>query len=218
MPAAMTWTNAAGNNDFYTAANWLKDGTLATREPVIGDDVTFDGTVSSANCTNLGLLRVVNDPGHGGGQSAAGAGSATIGLHSLRLISGYSGTVTIIAPLQTGTFVLSAAPTGSIAQQPTGSISSDLTVTDTFTWTSGTLNSSANDATVNINGGGSIAPTNAGTVTLGSTLIFTGTQPAPKETTIDPGTIAAVRGGIVVGAFATVTARTYTSGDIVGWT
>ncbi|MDY3560170.1 hypothetical protein R5W23_001395 [Gemmata sp. JC673] len=181
VPAALTWTNAAGNYDFYTASNWVVSGTnlTAMAAPMAGDDVTYDGSVSSANCTNLGVLLLIgtgggtiNDlDGPGGGTVIITPPSGATGLNSLRLINEYAGTVSIIAPLQVGTFTLSAAPTGAIAQ-PNGS-NSALTVTDNFTWTSGTLNNSLNGANVSLSGAaGTINPGAGNSITTGSSLIL----------------------------------------------
>ena len=88
-----------------------------------------------------------------------------------------------------------------------------------FNWTGGILNSSDVTSTVTIKGAGAITPANAGTVTLGSTLVFVGTQAAPKDSTINPGTIATkAAASIVVGAFSNVTARVATIGDVIGIT
>jgi hypothetical protein len=177
VPAALTWTNAAANNDFYTPANWNLTGTttVSAYAPVVGDDVTFDGTVSSADCDNLGVLAAiggeggpVGGDGEGGGEG--GSGSGTTGLHSLSLINGYAGTVTIVAPVQTGTFTLTAASTGAISQ-PSNYTGNDLTVTDTFTWTSGILNSSSHEATVRLQGAaGVVSPGVGNAITTGSTI------------------------------------------------
>lgn len=174
VPAALTWTTGAGTNDFYDRFDWVVTGTNTTPQngPVAGDDLTYDGSVSSADCPNLGVLQI--GPG-GGGTGPAGPAvgeSSGTGLHSLSLINGYGGTVSIVAALQVESFTLSAGDTGAISQ-PSGYPGNDLTVTGSFTWTGGTLNSTPSYATVNIYGGGTITlPGDGLTLTTGSTLNF----------------------------------------------
>ena len=111
-------------------------------------------------------------PIEGEGEGGASPGSGVSGLNSLNLINGYSGTVTVVAPLGVGTFNLTAGPTGAIAQPSTPS-GNDITVTGTFTWTGGVLNNTPSNAYVNIKGGGTITlPGTGNTLTSGSTLVF----------------------------------------------
>ena len=83
------------------------------------------------------------------------------------------------------------APFASIAQPGTQNgqpINTDITVTDTFTWTAGTLNSTSNLATVHLVGAeATIAPKDEGTVYLGSNL----SVEDQTELSIEPGTIDA---------------------------
>jgi hypothetical protein len=85
------------------------------------------------------------------------AGSATVG----------GGTLSLNAPLTSSNLELDA---GTIDQPTSGA---DVTVTGNFTWTGGTFNSTSNLANVNISGNtatATFAPTNGGTVNLGSNI------------------------------------------------
>ncbi|AWM39395.1 hypothetical protein GobsT_22850 [Gemmata obscuriglobus] len=76
----------------------------------------------------------------------------------------YTNTVTFGGPIATKEFLMAS---GAISQPTSGT---DLTVTDTFTWTGGTLNSASTESTVYLNGAvGTIS--SAGTLTLGSALV-----------------------------------------------
>ncbi len=154
------------------------------------------------------------------GLASSGGGSSNT-FNSTSVLAGYTGTVSFGQAVTVNNFELDS---GAISQQDafTGN-ADDLTVLANFTWTSGALNNSTTLANVNILGTGTITPANAGTIATGSTLVFTGTSSDPEATTINPGTIsmsavAAAGGGLVVGGFATLTAKTSTQGDIVGIT
>jgi hypothetical protein len=155
--------------------------------------------------------------------------SADADFGSINLINGYTGTVSLASD-GTGnlTTVALTLTSGTLAQQvvnPDQSVTStNLTVYGNFNWTGGVLGNaptgSTTAANVNFYGLGNISPTNAGTVITNSTLMFTGAPNAPEATTINPGTVVfgAFGGGMLVGAFATVTAQTYTKGDVLGFT
>jgi hypothetical protein len=198
------WTDGTGDGLFQTAANWrnLATGATSIRPPAAGDRLTFDGSLTNDSLTNL----------HGFNLDETTADYLSISINN------YSGTVTIApdstAGLTTSNFTLAS---GAISQPVSGT---GLTVLTNFSWTGGTLNASANAASITLYGNGDITPANAGTVTTNDTLTFIGAQNAPTTTTVNPGTIAfgAVGGGMVIGAFASVTAKTYTQGDIIGIT
>src|SRR5262249_10642145 len=81
--------------------------------------------------------------------------------------------------------VLFLMESGAISQTlPNTSLTTDLTVLGSFIWPGGTLNSSANNANVNIEGGGSITPPSGGDLFLGSTLVFGSSDGTEKTTTI----------------------------------
>jgi hypothetical protein len=184
---------------------------VATAAPVGGDDVTFDGSVSNVNCNDLGVVPPGGSPGTGGGGTGGVGAPGGTALDSLNLIDGYSGTVTVVAPIQVGTLNLAAGSAGAIAQVNQGA-GSDITVTNTFHWTGGTLNSSGTTANVNVYGGGDITPVNSGTVTLGDTLNLYGTDAQPTTLNVNPGTIAlaASSGGINVNANANMAVDAFT--------
>lgn len=110
------------------------------------------------------------------------ASGGTVGLLGVQV-----GTLALGAPTLANVFALSG---GAIAQ----AASADLTVNGArsewsgtaFTWTGGTLNSSANLATVTLDGAtGTIAPAGGGTVNLGSSLtLLGGAAVTVKEGTI----------------------------------
>ena len=191
MPAglALTWAPENGSQDFNDKDNWVETSdhsVAAPRAPEAGDDVTFDGMVSSGICDDLGTL--VQPPGGGLNASlvvpnAGGSGSAT-GLNSLNLINNYAGTVDVIAPLQVGTFNMNGAATSAIAQLVSNG--SDITVTSAFTWTDGTLNSSTNQANLNLNGAvATVTPLAAGTIATRDNFIATNLA----SISFNPGTI-----------------------------
>jgi hypothetical protein len=78
------------------------------------------------------------------------------------------------------------------------------------------LNSSTSRSTVNIYGNGDITPVAAGTLSFGSTLNFTASQPNPKETEIKPGTLVAQNAAaITIGAYYSVKAKVIAQGDVL---
>ena len=198
VPAAYFWLGTY-STDATNILNWSDGARIPPELPDADDDVYISGgwtdpnTGHSRDCSGL----VSND-------------SATSFL-SLHISGSYNGTVSLGEALTVGVYEQTAAS----LSQPQAAY--ELTITDFLNWTGGTLNSSGVASTVNVQGNGSIAPASAGTVTLGSTMMFTGAQ---KETTIDPGTIQLINTSIeiIIGASSTLTARTYTDGDIIGIT
>lgn len=192
VPAAFTWTGAV-STDATVAANWSsleEPGGL----PGEDDHLYFDATVSigipgsppspggtSVNCDNLQSL-----------------GSGFAGVH---IGATYTGTVTTGEALTFGVFDLA---NGAISQSASAY---DLSVTGTFNWTGGTLNSTPSAAAVYLNGGGTITlPGGTNTLTTGSTLSF-GSSSGEKLTTISGGGDLLLNGtgdGIFVNADAKV--------------
>jgi hypothetical protein len=182
--------------------------------PVAGDDVVFGTPPDIETFGGGGGGGLVNCDGM---HAPAGGGV----YNSVTLRPDYGATVTLSSGFTTGALVLEG---GAISQPSAGT---DITVAGgysgifpaAFTWTGGTLNSSSYTSTVYIRGDGNIAPANDGTITTGSTLEFVGTEQVPTTTTVHPGTIQFDNAaGAVVGAFATLKARTFTEGDIIGLT
>jgi hypothetical protein len=132
------------------------------RYPSYGDDVIFDGTYTSDDCT-----------------------LSPIGpYHSLQMVNGYSGTVTHTTLMSLGSLVIEG---GTLT--PYSSSSNDITVTQNFTWTGGTINFTSYASTLTVTGStatATIAPTNGGIVTLGSSISFENGAAA----TLNNGTIA----------------------------
>jgi hypothetical protein len=147
--------------------------------PGAGDDVYFNsvavydfGTGHSRDCDNL--------------TSSAGS------FASVHIQTGYTGTVSLGAALSLGTFELAS---GAISQPTLGT---DLTVTSSFNWTGGTLNSDPiNAATLNLNGAAAtVTPQSTDAIVTGDT--FNTLNGA--SLTINPGTIQFNNGtGITLG-------------------
>jgi hypothetical protein len=167
VPAAYFWTGAV-SSDATNILNW-NDGTRVPLSlPDADDDVTIG--YGSRDCDGL----VSN-------------GSATSFL-SLHILSGYSGTVTLGESLSVGVY----EQTGAALSQPTSG--RDLTVTNEFTWTGGTLNSSNYLANVTLDGAtGLIEPAGGGTVNLGSNFKLSNSAVA----TMKEGTINITNDGMV---------------------
>jgi hypothetical protein len=176
-PANLTWMNYSGDGNAMNPADYLNTTTGHAATQIVQDDsLTFDGSRSNASASGL----------KGFGIPVAPAGTPQSGLvaytdfGSINLINGYSGTVTL-APdgsRQLSVTTLDVA-SGTIFQQAApvnGNTGTDLTVYGGVSWTGGSLLSNAQPgntvANVNLEGGGTIAPANAGTVTLGSMLNF----------------------------------------------
>jgi hypothetical protein len=169
VPASLAWTDLTGSGRFGIASNWrdLSTGSPATAAPAQGDNLTFDGAITSANLNDL--------RGFGLSESVADFGA-------VQFINGYSGTVTVNPDSSAGLSVGSLALGTGALSQPNEYC--DLSVLGTFTWTGGTLNSSPSTATVNVYGGGSIVlPGEGNTLTTGSTLSFVNWNPGGPEVT-----------------------------------
>ena len=134
------------------AGNWSTPGNWSTGSvPGANDAAYFNGSHSNAGATTLG-------------QEVGFASPAEI-----RLLGGYTGTVTLTTPVSVRTLEL----TSGTIDQAASAYGSDLTVTAAMLWTGGTLNSTTNAATVTISGATAlIAPAGAGTLSIGSTLSF----------------------------------------------
>ncbi len=98
---------------------------------------------------------------------------------SIEFTSAYTNTVTFEGAVTTGFYIMFG---GAIAQ---ANDTRNLTVTSTFTWNGGVLNNTPSTAYVNVNGGGTIAPS-GGVLTSGSTISF-GSSGGEKTTTITGG-------------------------------
>jgi hypothetical protein len=101
---------------------------------------------------------------------------------SISVQSTYSGTITLNGAVTTKTFGMES---GTIDQPVSGT---DITVTGpaslgapaAFVWTGGTLNSTANDATVNILDNGTITLPTGGILNCGSSLNFANANPGGR--------------------------------------
>ena len=210
VPANLVWTNATGDGNFCTAANWrnLDTGWTALLAPSVGDDLYFDGDVSNASCDNMKPAGVGNIPLPGGP-------SLLIEYGSVNLIDGYSGTVTVPMGFSTETLVIES---GAISQ-PLGSCS-EVWVSQFFGWTGGVLggthadtshpNFAASNSTLHLLAGSIsvIDPGAGGTVSTGSTLSFESALGVGSTATIHSGTVNFVGGlGVVINAGCTVTAE-----------
>ncbi|MBA4062338.1 MAG: hypothetical protein C0501_01265 [Isosphaera sp.] len=174
--AALTWTGAISDNVFI-AGNWYLRGTTTppSTGPSPADELYFDGAVSSVNDP------VLNSP-------------SAFSINAVRVIGGYSGRVTLNTSVSVGTLVLASAA-ATIDQPAVSGGTSNITVTNQFTWTGGTLNSTSNVSTVTVTGSGAtalIAPTDRGKVSLGSHLAFANGAAA----TMNAGTIDATNEGL----------------------
>ncbi len=145
----------------------------ANRLPGNGDDVTIPG---------VGVV------GPGGsayypdcnGLIVAGGGA----FQSLTILSNYTGTVTFGGAITTGAYSQGG---GAISQPSSGT---DLTVTSTFNWSGGTLNSSTNQAIVHLRGAtGTISPGAGNVITTGSTLSFENNGTVGSTVTFNPGEV-----------------------------
>jgi hypothetical protein len=196
VPATFLWTGAVSTNAL-DAANWSSmeepgglpgedDHLHFTGGPVanpgeLGGPPSPPPSSPSVNCDNLQSL-----------------GTGFAGVH---IEASYTGTVTMGEALTVGAFDLA---NGAISQSASAY---DLTVTGTFNWTGGTLNSMPSAAVVYLNGGGAITlPGGNNTLTTGSTLSF-GSSGGEKLTTISGGGNLLLNGtgdGIFVNADAKV--------------
>jgi hypothetical protein len=207
VPAVNTWLGTV-STDFDTAANWSLNAV-----PEAGDDIVFEGVWQEDE--GGGAMSSLMGGGEsnlippGGGYVSADCegmhGAAGGDYHSVTLDATYTGRVTLDGDVVTGNFNLA----GGTIDQPdlgTGPFDTEITVTESFNWTGGTLNSTPNDANVNIQGAGNIAIPTDGTLYCGSTLNFTNPTAAAVETLITgAGTLLQTGGtGIYVGTNAGV--------------
>jgi hypothetical protein len=168
VPAAFTWLGTDPDHpmDAQFPLNWNGPGGPGTGVPGQLDDALFDGRASNIDCINF-------------------QGD----YHLVQVYNFYSGTVTLDGPVSTQRFVMnSGLATVDQPETETGE-TTDITVTGpdpagtnthSFEWYAGTINSTDHLAAVNLAGDGTnpmtglIAPINAGTVKLGSSIIQTG--------------------------------------------
>lgn len=152
VPAMLLWTGAV-DTDAGNPWNWCDRSTYVSGVlPAAGDDLYFEDakplpTAAYTSCTGLTL--------------SSGA------FASIHVTSGYFGTVTFGSAIHTQIFELAG---GAISQPTAGT---DLTVTDGFVWTAGTLNSALSGANVFLAGAtGTIDPGAGNSIISGSTLIL----------------------------------------------
>ena len=199
VPAVLLWTDASGDDQFDTAANWsLGDG--SNRGPQAGDDLVFQANPSSGGGVGVGCgagtSPPVSYPSYGMHPASGGD------YNSVTLEEGYNATVTVTVGFNTRDLILKS---GIIDQPGTGT---DITVTGSpivdlsnnyllgghpnFYWTGGTLNSDiTSGAALHISGASAlIAPANAGTLTTADTLDFLNGATAE----LDPGTVVITAG------------------------
>ena len=181
VPAVLLWTDASGDNQFDTAANWsLGDG--SNRVPQAGDDLVFQANPSSGGGVGVdgggGISPPVSYPSYGM-HAPDGGGD----YNSVTLDASYTETVTVTGAFGTGDFVLQG---GTIDQpSPTSpNVSTDITVTGaetaitpdgaptSFFWNGGTLNSTNSDAADYLNGGTAIIDPRSGTLATGDSLNY----------------------------------------------
>ena len=211
VPASMVWTNAMQDGLFSTAGNWfnLDTGMVAITNPLAGDDVLFDGNVSSANCNEF---LEAGQPGPVPlGQMPPPAGI----YHSVQLIHGYSGVVTAPGGFETQILTLQS---GAICQ-PNGN-DSDVFVLASFTWTGGTLGGSlvdtsnphfiASNSALHLLSGSisSIDPGDGHTVATGDTLSFENNSGVGSTATFASGIVNFVGGlGVSIDSLCAVNAQ-----------
>jgi hypothetical protein len=133
--------------------------------PWEGDDLYFDGTVSPASC-DLGMTGVY--------------------FQSMHLINGYPGTVAWIG----GQLDVLELTSGALATPDIAGLNT-LDIYDTFTWTGGILNSTADHGLVTLYGGATatITPGADKTLVTGSSLNFGGSDGKDAVGTFNPGTV-----------------------------
>lgn len=190
VPAVFYWTGAQ-NTDANNPYNWSVGG--APGLPGEGDVLHFSSTpsvpipgqpspppTSAPDC--VGLLSL----GEG------------ISFAAVYIESTYTGTVTIAEALTFGTFQLA----GGAISQPDATFS--LTVTGSFTWTGGTLNSSAALANFVLSGATAIiAPVGGESVSLGSSIDFSN----GSITTLQAGTLNVTKDAIELRVSGTSTLK-----------
>jgi hypothetical protein len=214
VPAHLVWTNAIGDGFFGTAANWfnLDTNTPATWNPVAGDDLYFDGGVSSANCNNLFSAMVMPTKILSG--SIIPMPSPSAEYHSVNLIDGYAGTVSTWSGFHTGSLVMES---GALSQM---TFTADLWVSQTFDWTGGTLGGTyqntatpgfmASNSTLHLLAGSTatINPGQGNTIATGDTLSFETAGGVGSTGTFLTGTVSFVGGmGLTIDNLCTVNAQ-----------
>ena len=210
VPASLVWTNATGDGYFGTAGNWLNLGTnaTATSGPMGGDDLYFDGDVSSANCNSVVPAMTMS---YVNGYPTPMPGE----YHSVNLIDGYAGTVSTYNGFRTGALVMES---GAVSQSM--GYSSDVWVSQTFVWTGGTLGGThantatagfaASNSTLHLLGGSTaiIDPGQGNAVAAGSTLRFEAALGVGSTGTFHSGAVNFVGGlGVVIDNLCTLTAE-----------
>lgn len=188
MPATLTWIGT-NPNDFGLATSWLTSDPNHTT-PQQGDDLIF----RAADEPPLGEGEE-DIPGHGGGATGSIEDCiipSGMAFNSIQLIDDYTGTVTVQDEQTVGDLVLE---TGAIAQLGSSGSGYDLYVTDTFTFTGGVLNNTANLGIVHLQGATGTLDAGTNGVTTGSTLsLVTG-----AVFTLLPGAVTANNGaGLLV--------------------
>lgn len=157
------------DHDFTAAYNWT-DG-----RPTADDHLYFDGGYSDAS---TGFFVGYKYLGPYATPSTHFFSSTYAGLH---LVNGYDGVITFQSDTSFGVYEQTCGTTTG------GSNPLTTTVTGTLTWTGGTINSHPTVAgAFNLAAGatGLIAPTNGGTVDLGSTLTLLGNEEEEEGSTL----------------------------------
>jgi hypothetical protein len=195
VPAAFWWAPNPSNPVATVASNWRQgDGTLAAqwnRLPGYADDLYFQQRTTSEEVEignfdcNIPLWAVA-----GGEEGGPPAGSPDFaGLH---LVNGYSKTVNLQRSPTVGTLEMASA-SGKIAQNDPATASQGsggtLTISSSLSWTGGSLNYgplSSLVGTINLaaTATGVAAPTNDGTVSLGSNLKLLGNTATQTGSTL----------------------------------
>ena len=149
--------------------------------PVAGEDVVFTDRVTIIDGETISIIVPTNCDGM---HAPSGGGD----FNSVTVTSTFDATITLAGGFTTGGLSLAS---GAIDQPaPTSPWDdTDITVTSDFTWTGGTLNSTANLANLTITGSSAtalVAPEGGGTVNLGDNI----TLEEGAAGTIGGGTIA----------------------------
>ncbi|MBX9583401.1 MAG: hypothetical protein K2X87_24120 [Gemmataceae bacterium] len=189
VPATLVWTGGGSTTSYYDDPNWTVEvsGALTTthREPQPGDDLVFRASSGGSNkwCTGMAYTYFAGGGSGGGGGPGPGGGvGGEVGpVRSIRLVQGYTGHLVFDLDQQVQTLEL-AAP-GAI-DQPYGLLGhTELTVTNSLTWTQGTLNSTANPSVTRITGGtATITPGAGNTLQTADLISFEGTVSAVIST------------------------------------
>ena len=156
-------------------------------------DATHDHQFATAGNWSSGFpgsSGLVNFGGAGGSSDLCQGMSGSFA--GVSIASDYTGVITLSGSVTTSVFAMH----GGTLDQPSVT-GTDLTVTGSFTWDGGTLNSTDNLATVTIKGStttGTIAPAGGGTVNLGSNL----TLESGAVVTMKEGTVNLTNGGFAL--------------------